>query len=333
MTVDFTWRDAGRTVVFRAEVLAAAPELLREHGFEHFELLSTERALGGAGHLREAAAQTHLVGPGGVAERAGDLLAKVGPGPFVSLGGGRVIDVGKGLASHAGTGLAAIPTTMSGAEMTASHRVPAGGGRRAEAGVRARLVIADPRLMTSAPEQELRESSMNALAHGADTLYLPLANPVSEMTAVRGAEEIAAALDQDREQRDRGALALGSILCGYAIDSAGMGLHHLVCQTLVRVCGTPHAATNAAILPQAVAFLAPQAPAPYERLAASLGTDLGGLALRIRGLGSPRALGELGGDASRLEEAVAGMLERPELRRVPRPPTREELLELVRKAW
>ena len=95
---------------------------------------------------------------------------------------------------------------------------------------------------------------MNALAHGADTLYLPLSNPVSEMTALRGAELIARRLDEERERRDRAALALGSILCGYAIDSAGIGLHHLVCQTLVRVCGTPHAETNAAILPQALAF-------------------------------------------------------------------------------
>jgi maleylacetate reductase len=268
-----------------------------------------------------------------VPEAAAPILDAVGGEPLVALGGGRVIDVGKGLAGERGTTLAAIPTTMSGAEMTASHRQPAGGGRRVEAGTRAALVIADPELMTSQPEEELRASSMNALAHGADTLYLPLSNPVSEMTALRGAELISRALDQAPGERDRAALALGSLLCGYAIDSAGFGLHHLVCQTLVRLCGTPHAGTNAAILPHAVEFLAGQEPGAYDPLAAALGTDRAGLPARIRELGRPRSLSELGAEGSQLDEAIEAMLRRPELARVPRPPDAGQLRELVGKAW
>ena len=57
--------------------------------------------------------------------------------------------------------------------------------------------------MTSQREAELRASSMNALAHGADCLYTPLANPVSRMTALRGAELIATALDDPPGVRDR----------------------------------------------------------------------------------------------------------------------------------
>ena len=53
--------------------------------------------------------------------------------------------------------------------------------------VRPALVVADPVAMTSQAEAALRASSMNALAHGADSLYTPFANPVSEMTALRGA--------------------------------------------------------------------------------------------------------------------------------------------------
>ena len=119
--------------------------------------------------------------------------------------------------------------------------------------------------MTGQPEAALRASAMNALAHGADSLYTPFANPVSRMAALRGAELIATALDQEREERDRAALALGSILCGYAIDSGMFALHHVVCQTLVRVCGSPHAATNAAILPRAMAFMVAAGPGPLRR--------------------------------------------------------------------
>lgn len=253
--------------------------------------------------------------------------------PLVALGGGRVVDVAKAIAAISGAEVAAIPTTLSGAPMTAIHRLPAGAEERARGMVRPRLVIADPEAMTSQPEAELRASAMNALAHGADTLYLPNSNPVSEMTALRGAALIAAALDQKREDRDRPGLALGSLLCGYAIDSAGIGLHHLVCQTLVRVCGTPHAETNAAVLPHALGYLAERAPEAYEWLAVSLGTDLDHLARRVEELGRPRALGELGGDASRIDEAIEAMLKRPELGRVPGSPDEAELRGLVERAW
>lgn len=343
MTGDFTWRDAGRTVVFRRDGVGAAVEVLREQGVEEFELLSTQRATAGAPALAEAASGVHEVESGQVPAAAAALLDALSPAheagkevrahPLVALGGGRVVDVAKAVASVSGAAVVAIPTTMSGAEMTGSHRLPAGAEDRVRGSVRPRLVIADPEAMTSQPEEQLRASSMNALAHGADTLYMPLSNPVSEMTALRGAELIAAALDQARDGRDREALALGSILCGYAIDSAGMGFHHLVCQSLVRFCGTPHAETNAAILPLAVAFLSEQAPERYERLATALDTTLLDLPDRIEELGRPPRLGEVGGDPSKLGDAVEAMLQRPELQRVPRPPSRGELFDLVERAW
>ena len=102
---------------------------------------------------------------------------------------------------------------------------------------------------------------MNALAHGADSLYTPFANPVSRMTALRGAGLIGKSLDQDPAARDREALALGSILCGYAIDSALFAIHHVICQTLVRELGIPHAQTNAAILPRRTDTRARPSPA------------------------------------------------------------------------
>jgi|GEM_PF-339555 len=343
LTADFTWRDAGRTVVFLRGGVGEAVEVLREHGFERFELLSTQRALGEVGELAEAAGRIHEVAMGPVPAAAAALMGALAPPPqaeegvrvrpLVAFGGGRVIDVAKAVAAISGAEVAAIPTTMSGAEMTAIHRLPEGAEERAKGMVRPRLVIADPAAMTSAPEAELRASSMNALAHGADTLYLPMSNPMSEMTALRGAELIGRTLDQERKERDTSDLALGSILCGYAIDSAGLGLHHVICQTLVRICRTPHAETNATILPNAVGFLAERVPEPYEQLAAALGTDFAGLPTRVEELGRPRPLGELGGDASKLDEAVEAMLQRPELSRVPGSVSRDELVALVRSAW
>jgi alcohol dehydrogenase class IV len=317
----FLWDDAGRVVLFDRGGPDDAPATLAGRGFAGFQLLSTPRALAGAPQLAAAAGAVHDVPSGQVPEAAAALLGRVGDGPLVAFGGGRVIDTAKALAAISGAAVAAIPTTMSGAEMTAIHRLPAAAEARVRGMVRPRLVLADPEAMTSQPELQLRASSMNALAHGADSLYTPFANPVAEAAALRGAAAIAAALDQPAPGRDRATLALGSLLCGYAIDSAGFGLHHVVCQSLVRLCGSPHAETNAAVLPRVLAFLAAQAPETFAPLAQALDADLGGLEGRVLELGGdPPGLGALGAERTKLDDALEAMLARPELGHVPTPP-------------
>lgn len=111
-------------------------------------------------------------------------------------------------------------------------------------------------------------------------------------------------------------------------------LHHVICQTLVRVCGSPHAETNAAILPRAMAFMVPRAPDEIASLAEAIGTTPGEIEPRILALGgNPSGLGEAGADRSKLEEAIDSMLLRPELAFTLEPPTRDELKKLVEGAW
>ena len=339
MNGNFVWRDADRVVVFDANGVSGAPKLLAEHEMAPFELISTARHLDAAQELRAAAASVHEVPPAtdpatGVTAAAAALLDRATGKNLVAMGGGRLVDIAKAIASVTGARVAAIPTTMSGAEMTGIHRLPAGAESRVRGLVRPSLVIAVPEAMTSAPEPELRASSMNALAHGADSLYTPFANPVSEMTALRGAELIATSLDEPPIERNRDALALGSILCGYAIDSGMFALHHVVCQTLVRICGAPHAGTNAAILPRAMAFMVPRAPDHLEPLATALGTTPSEIEPRILTLGgNPPGMGDLGGDGNKLPEALEAMLMRPELAFTPEPPTLSDLEALVESAW
>jgi alcohol dehydrogenase class IV len=336
---NFVWRDAGRVVVFRDSGVGDAAKLLAEHGMEPFELLSTARHLTGAAELADSALAVHeipvSVAPASAVPEAAAVLLDSAKAPnLVALGGGRTIDTAKAIASVTGAQVAAIPTTMSGAEMTGIHRLPAGVENRVRAMIRPALVIAEPEAMTSAPETELRASSMNALAHGADSLYTPFANPVSQMTALRGAELIATSLDEDPAERNRDALALGSILCGYAIDSGAFAMHHVICQTVVRVCGGTHAGTNAAILPRVMAFMVPRAPDNLKPLAAAIETDPDQIEARILQLGgNPPGLGQIGADKSKLPQALESILLRPELAFTPEPPTRDELNQLIEAAW
>ena len=99
----------------------------------------------------------------------------------------------------------------------------------------------------------------------------------------------------------------------------------MVCQTLVRVCGSPHAETNAAILPRATAFLAARAPADrLAALAAAIGTDP---ARSNRGSSSSaatrRASARSAPTVAKLDEALDAILARPELAFTPDPPDRE----------
>jgi alcohol dehydrogenase class IV len=330
---DFTWQDGDRVVVFREGALRDSLELLSAHGWDRFELLTTQRALARAPlELAEAAERVHHVGPGQVPPVAAGLIEAVTTPTLVAVGGGRVIDVAKAIAAVRGGRAAAVPTTLSGAEMTRIHRLP--DGHQAPHQVRPTMVIADPPEMTSQAESVLRASAMNALGHGAEALYTPLANPVGSLAALRGAELLARALDEPREVRSNTDLTLGSLLCAYALDGAGFALHHVVCQTLVRVVGTPHAETNAAMLPHTIAAMRRRSPAAIGALAAALGTDSEGVAARIEELGGgPRRLSDHGGDPDRVEAAIEAVLGREQLANTPDPPDGDELRGLIESAW
>ena len=212
--------------------------------------------------------------------------------------------------------MAALPTTLSGAEMTTIHKLP--DGHSAPHTVRPQLVFCEPATMTGLDEPKLRASAMNALAHGADSLYTSLANPVADLAALRGAKLIATALDGDLDESGRTDLALGSILCGYAIDSAKFSLHHVICQTLVRVMRLAHAETNAAILPRALEALIPRAGKQMTALARALGTRRDALGARVEELAAAGGRWARSGRTARSSSsALDVILDRAELQMTP----------------
>jgi alcohol dehydrogenase class IV len=308
---------------------------LAEAGWERFELVSTSRALADASGLADGAERTRLVPAGRVDEISAPLVDEISSDRLVALGGGRVIDTAKAIASVTGAEVAAIPTTLSGAPVTGFHRLPAGREAEVSGFARPALVVAYAEAMTSAPEPQLRATAMNALAHGAESLYVPNADAASREAALRGAELLAGALDQSPQARERSALALGAILCGIATDSAaGIALHHVLGQTAVRVLEVPHAEAYAALLPETMRAMRERAPERIGALAAALGTDPAGLPDRIADLAGHRGLGELGADRDRLEEVVEGALARRELSlQTPGEVGRDDLAAILDAAW
>jgi alcohol dehydrogenase class IV len=108
----------------------------------------------------------------------------------------------------------------------------------------------------------------------------------------------------------------------------------VICQSLVRELRTPHAETNAAMLPVVIEALIPRAGPQMTALARALGTKRAELPERIRELGGGRRrLSKLGADRDRLDDAVRAIMERQELRLTPDVPGEREIRELIDKAW
>jgi alcohol dehydrogenase class IV len=319
---DFTWRDGERIVRFGRGALADARRLLADG----YVLLTTERAAGSAPAVAAGAAAVHHVPAGRVDDVAGDLLGAVDGELLVGLGGGRVIDVAKALAAARETQAAAIPTTLSAAEMTRGHR-HARGVDPATARVRPRIVLNDPALSASQPEEELAASAANALGHAIEGPLTPKASPVPTLAAGEAARLLALADDRD-------ALALGALLAGYVIDSSGYGLHHVLSQTLARFAGVWHGNANAAMLPHTTVALRRRAPDALATLDAAAGIAMETLARRLAQRAGAQQLRDLGVIETALETCVREALKRgADLAGTPPAADEAEVRALYEAAW
>ena len=308
MERDFTFRDGERTIRFAAGAVEEAPALLAGHGFEGYALLTTERASATAPAVTEGASSVQNVPSGPVPDIAAAVRGGIEGRPMVALGGGRVVDAAKAIASADDLRCAAVPTTLAGSSFTPFHRLPK--PLEGYGFVRPALIVADPALMASMDERPLAATAMNALAHAAESLYAPGANPVAESAALRAAELFASGLAPGELRRED--LALAALLGGYAVGTTGLSLHHAVCQTIVRTMGTPHALTNAVMLPHTLRFMAGRFPSELEKLAAALGGADAPSAVSVLAArsGSTR-LGELAVDRDAVPAIVGNALAHP----------------------
>jgi alcohol dehydrogenase class IV len=328
-TAPFHWQDGERLVVFGRGCLAGAGEILGAD----YGLLSTPRAAAAAPELVAGAARVHEVPPGRVDEIAAALRPEIEAELLVALGGGRVIDVAKALAAaDPPRRVAAIPTTLSGAEMTAIHRHAADVASDAPR-VRPAIVIADPALSASQPLPELAASAGNALGHAAEGPLTPRANPVATLAALESARLLALGFAAPSEDPDRDALALGALLAGYVIGSTGYGLHHILSQTLVRFAGVGHGTANTILLPHTVRALERRSPDAIARLGDALGSDAARFASMLARLTGAERLRDAGVGEDALERCADEAVKRPELAFTPPPATRDELLGVYRAAW
>jgi maleylacetate reductase len=326
MSDAFRHVDAARTIVFGPDALAQAADLLGEG----YTLLSTPRAATTARGVADRAAAIIDVPAGPVDAVAAQLREHAKGTRLVALGGGRVIDVAKALAAaDPPREVVAIPTSLSGAEMTGVHRhaqgVPADTPR-----VRPHVVINDPALSASLPADALAAGTANALAHATVGLLSDRATPIGRAVAREAIAQLVTGWSQ--ADPDRPALALGALLAGWAVDHSGLGPHHALAQTAARVAQVGHAEANAALLPATIAALRARRPEAFEQLDARLGVTLEAVATELRARAGADGLGSMTTDEAVLDGAVHAALKRPELARVAPAPDAAELRAVYRNA-
>jgi alcohol dehydrogenase class IV len=322
---EFTWKDGDRTIRFGRGCVATAGELIGSG----YVLLTTARARGLVPALEEQAGAIVEVPGGLVDEIAAELLPDVRSTRTVStslvaLGGGRVIDTAKALAAATGRAVAAIPTTLSAAEMTWLHR-HVKGIEPPPAHVRARVVINDSDLCASQPLPDLAASAGNSLGHAVEAPLTIRTSPVPTLAAREAARLTADAYAGigEGDEPDRDALALAALLSGYAIDATWYGLHHVMSQTLVRIGGVGHGQANSGLLPHTMRALASRG---HELVA-----DVA-LAEQLAATAGATHLADLGVDDAVLDRCADAAAKRPELANTPPAADRAELREIYAAA-
>ena len=123
-------------------------------------------------------------------DRIADAVASTADADgILAVGGGSAIDLAKAISAETGLPLVSVPTTYSGAEWTPSFGVRDHDRRRRGGGSGAHLagIVYEPELTVGLPRKETVGTSMNALAHAAEALYVEGRNPEGDREALAGA--------------------------------------------------------------------------------------------------------------------------------------------------
>lgn len=341
----FIFKGLPTRVVFGRGGIQRAGAEIERLGRRHALVLSTHRQAEQATVLAERlgalAAGTYgkatMHTPVDVTQDALDVYRRCGADCVVSLGGGSTTGLGKAIAARTGADQVVIPTTYAGSEMTDILGETAGAHKttRRDPSILPETVIYDVDLTLGLPVATSVTSGLNALAHAAEALYAPDRSPVVSLLAAEACRALGRALPlivagpANLEARSEALYA--AWLCGAALGSSTMGLHHKLCHVLGGTFDLQHADTHAIMLPHTIGFNAVAAGVELRPLAEIFGSPGAGLHAFARALDAPTRLRDLGLSEGDLDEAAAIAVASPYAN--PRPFTAGDIRTLLQEAW
>jgi maleylacetate reductase len=341
----FVFQTPPLRVVFGPGTIASLGETLVNHGMTRVLVVCSK----GRGELAQrivAHAGDHCVGicdaslpnmPRPAFEQTMDALKRHKADGFIAVGGGSPIGLGKAAAATSGLPFIAVVTTYSGSEMSSRWRVgtgkdPLGGDSPAALPATA---IYDPELTLDLPARRSAASGMNAMAHAVESLYGEDTNPVVVTLAEESIRRLGASLPQivqhPRAIGPRTDALYGAWLA--AAFRATTCVEHVIAQSLRQRFDLDHAHAHAVVLPYAVAFNRPAAPAAMTQIERALGVPdaaRGIYDLNVK-LGLPTGLKDIGmakDDIAPVVDSIARMKYYN-----PRPVGAEDVREIITQAF
>jgi len=348
MTVErFVYDPLPTRVLFGSGTLPQAREEAAALGVSRALVLSTpeqtamaERVAdllgaGAAGIFSRATMHT----PVSVTRQAMEAVAELGADGLVAVGGGSTTGLGKAVALRTDLPQLVIPTTYAGSEMTDIVGQTEDGVKTTQRGpkIQPETVIYDVDLTLSLPQGLSGASGVNAIAHAVEALYARNGNPIISMMAKEGVRSLARGLPG--VQRDPGDIEArtyslyGAWLCAVCLGATEVALHHKLCHVLGGLFNLPHAQTHSAVLPHALNYNAPAAPAAMASLSEALSGAEPARALHelAEGVGVRMALRDYGMPESGIEQAADLALKNPYWN--PRELDRQGITEIIAAAW
>jgi maleylacetate reductase len=274
-----------------------------------------------------------------VVERCRQVYRDSAADSVVAIGGGSTLGLGKILSAEEGAKFVALPTTYSGSEMTQIFGRKIGDEKRVgrDPACRPLRIIYDPELTRDLPGAVAATSGMNSIAHAVEALYPQKPNALSYLLAPEALRALRLGLIDvtrgSRSQEQLEAALYGGFLGGFLVSISGIALHHQLCHVIGGLFDLPHGATNAVVLPHALAYNAPAVPDACRAILEIFGgaSAASGLFEFAREIGAPGSLRELGMPAAGIEAVVDGMLRHGGWN--PRTVERDGILTLIENAF
>lgn len=305
-------------------------------------------------------------------EEGAQLAKEAGIEAIVAVGGGSVIDAAKAvsilmtnespinqydginLVKNAGIQVVAIPTTAGTAsEVTAftvitdtqqKKKMVIGGQN-----VGARVALMDPHLTLSAPPALTAATGMGALAHAIEAYLSVAASIPTDINATKAIQllfqYLPEAVRNGSNLDARNNILLGSMLAGFAYNSAILGLAHSMSHPLCIYSGISHGLANAAVLPYVIEYNGQAVPDRVKNVGLAMGLEIQDLAANeavamtvaairelSRSIGIP-TLKELGVSRDDFEKIALDSLKEISTIFNPRNPSKEDVIGILEKAY
>jgi len=387
ITKHFSHRNPSSKLVFGEGAVDRLAAELQELGVRRPLLVAGTRTAAAPAYARTRAALAGLAfaEQSGMPEhspiehvlRLRDLALSHGADAFVAIGGGSASDACKAAAIWMAEGgeleqhgtrfvppdqlhspvlsapklpVIAIPTTLSGAEVTGGGSVRTPDGRKivlVDPKMCARLIVIDPLASMEVPAPIFLASGMNGLAHCIEGYYSRVRTPITSalaLEAMRLFMQALPAVARDPGSVDARAQALvAAHLGGQVLVNARSCIHHATCHVLGAVAGLSHGDANSIMLPHAMEFnrADPAAESDLAECAVALGATVASAAAAVervrwlqQAIGVPVRLRDRGMPRELLARVAAGVMAEKGLYVNPRRVTQaQEVLPMLEAAW